>query len=213
MIQRLQTVWFSLKDLGYSMKLIGSADSIKLYPLLREFSSGSILPFRYLNMPSEYYNISEGKFESSSISSFTNFELKDLKNKNLSFDKFKDLELERINREGLQGFYKPDLLNLLSLINKYNLTAMTIDVGVLSNYKILIYDKEGNLIEGKNDEEEEFHCFRFEVFTEMKSIWSYFSKEGRKASGFYAEKLKDYLNQYMIIDVDGFMNKNLLVPK
>ena len=213
MIQRLKIAWLKYKSLGYSMKLIGSPDSSRCFTITNDVYIGSIIPLRNLNFPSEYYDIFTETMSTTAVNTVEYFRLKNLKLKDLSFEEFMLMNLVGINNEYLQGKYYNEILRIISLMNIYKIKAEASDIGIVTNYKVVVVDSMGNVVEGGNNGDNEFHCLRFEYARTFFPWISRFTGQGRSALRFAATKLQSVLFQYTIIDVDGFMNKNLIIPR
>ena len=162
MLQKIKKNWSKYKELGYSMKLIGDPNTIKMCRIYEESTTGSILPQRNCNFSSEHYDIIGKSFSSFSIN------LVRIKNRDrvgLKFEEFENLNLDKINKEYLQNDYFNQLTRLINLLVTHNVVAKVIDIGIKSNYKIIILDSDGNLVDGSDNNDEEFHTMRLEFIS------------------------------------------------
>lgn len=211
MVQKLRSSWEVYKSQGYLMKLIGSPDSTKCFNITRDIFIGALLPFRNLNLPKEYYNVQQEDYSTQQLNNYAKIQFKDQGFKNLSFSDFKNINLEEINKEKAQTEYLEKLLKIISLLNKFKIIIENVDIGFVTNYKILILDKLGNVIAGTDDESTEFHSFRLEYVLSQIPFFSGFTKAGIEATSFISTELKSVVGQYTIIDIDGLMDKNLII--
>lgn len=211
MITRFMNSWEPHHASGYHMSLIGNPESIKIASIAHHNYIGTFLPFRNLNLPTEYYTFIHKKFDDKFVSSFTRAEIRDIKYPKASFSEFEDLDLEKLNKEYSLSSHKEEILKLISHMRKFPLMAWITDVGILSNYKIIIKDSQGKIVYGNEDDKEEFHSMRFEYIRDFPSFTNLLTFEGARARKFFREKLGNYYKQFTIVDVDGFIDKNLII--
>ncbi|OMJ95805.1 hypothetical protein SteCoe_697 [Stentor coeruleus] len=211
LLARLANAWEPYNSAGYSMSLIGNPESIKITSIAHHNYIGTFFPFRNLNLPTEYYKFRNLNFDERFATSFTIAEIRDIKYPKASFSDFNHLDLEKINKEYSLSSHKEEILKLKTHMKKFPLLAWIIDIGILSNYKIIIKDLQGKVAYGNEDDKEEFHSMRLEYVREFPSIGSFFTSEGTKAKKFYMEKLGSHYKQYTIVDIDGFVDKNLII--
>lgn len=215
MVYRLKSVWDKYEKLGYSMKLVGSPDSIKCFYIAKDLYIGSLCPLRNLNYPSEYYDI-DSKRVSERLDDGLKAEiiqLKDFEYKMYEVEELESLDLHKINREFDKSEYADQVLCLIRLLSNFPLIVLNVDVGFVTDYKIVVLDSAGCVVGGSDDKSLEFHTFRFEKTIPNSIHWISITKKSRKIKEFLKKLLENYLHQYIIIDIDGFMDKNLIIPR
>ena len=191
------------------MKLIGDPNSIKTCIIAHEMFQGSILPHRNCNLPSEYYD-----FQQYSLSALTLnlIKIKQMNYKDLNFKEFENLDLDKINKQYLQSEHFDELKRLLNHLITYKIIVENLDVGIKSSYKIIVLDKDGNLVDGSDNSDEEFHTMRLElVYYKFPWFALPFIGDNLEGKKFMLKQLKNFYLQHTIVDFDGFMNKNLII--
>lgn len=208
-LYRIEEALRNLSENGFTMHLVGNLESVKIIEIKDTVYAGSILPQRNLNFPSEYYEISKiDKNKDDSI-----YFYKTLSNSKLSLDNYKDLDLDEINQSDCIYQYRHKMSEILAQMNHHPIMSLTTDYGISTNYKIIIKDKTGTTIAGNDSEEFEFHTIRIEEFSYKSNFLDYFVRGSSAAKRFFNQKLGNYLNQYTLIDIDGFMKGNLIIPQ
>ena len=197
----------NLKEKGFSLHLAGKAKVFEVSCIKKSDYLGSLLPLRNLNFPSEFYYISTGVEDGVEISVYTFKNLESPK----SLSSFQDLDLELINRSDDLEKYRERVSSLLTSMNNYFLFHSNFDIAINTDLKVVVKNDKGEIVAGKDDDEPEIHVMRIELceIGWPSTIFNYFKRSNRV---FFNEKLKNYMDQYTLVDIDGFMQKNLIIP-
>ena len=203
--QRVKDQLTRLKSEGFHAKLVGDAAKTEAVAMHVHYISGSLLPFRNLNLPVTEYNhfphtIRQTEFHQYLIKKFES--VKGVK-------KLIDLDLKELNKR--QGGEKElEIKRIQSGLKLLPLMITTVDVGIVSRHKLWISNSSGELLDGNSSSEvEEFHTLRLE-----KVIYRPFGLL-RWLPPFriyqqWLEKQLMELTQWTISDVDGYMGGNPL---
>lgn len=206
MIYRTNVALNNLKEKGFSLHLAGEGKVFEISCVKKTDYAGSLLPLRNLNFPSEFYDITKTVEED--VEAFY-YVFKSLENPK-DFSSFEDLDLELINKADDLEKYREKISSLLTLMNQYFLIFENFDIAINTDLKIVVKNEKGEIVAGKDDNEPEFHVLRIELCeVRSPSIFNFFKKSNWQ---FLNTKFKNFLNQYTIVDIDGFMNKNLIIP-
>ena len=210
LIFRTQSSLKALNENEFKLHLRGSLESAQIFNLNESFYKGSILPQRNLNFPSEYYFIEKNQIDSQES---CEYKFKSLVKSKVDFSQFKDLDLDQINQLDNLEKYKNSVSLILTGMNSNPIENNTYDYGIFTNFKVFVKDKKGNVVAGKDDSEFEFHTLRVESFSLESKFMDFNVPWGYDANKFFTEKLSNYLNQYTLTDIDGFMKGNLIIPQ
>ncbi|CAG9318635.1 unnamed protein product [Blepharisma stoltei] len=193
----------SFKGQGYTIKSIGDIEKSKTIYLGSTKYIGNLLPYRNLNLPKFNYKSRRSNipiFRRAVEYYYFGVYYKLLKwYKNPGYDgKIYSLDLKHLNTLDDISPFEDDLENLRNALDFKSITMYVLDVGFTSSFKLLVVDKDGNIVEGEeNPEKLEFHSFRLEKVINNKS-----RAEWMKSN------FKGILNEFIISDVDGLMDGN-----
>lgn len=210
LIFRARSSLKALNENEFKLYMKGSLKSAQIFNINESFYKGSILPQRNLNFPSEYYYIEKNKID---CQESCEYKFKSLVKQKIDFSEFKDLDLDQINQSDDLQPYRDQVTLILTGMNTNPIENNTYDYGIFTNFKVFAKDKSGNIVAGKDDDEFEFHTLRVESFGLESKFMDFSVPWGYDANKFYSEKLGNYLNQYTLTDIDGFMNGNLIIPQ
>lgn len=209
LLYRTREALKALEENGYKIVLRGSLDSFEIIDIKSTLYSGSILPQRNLNYPSEFYNITKVGLDSDDYI----YTFKTLLDSTVDWHKFKDLDLDSINESDNISEYKEAIAEILSGMNACPILNTTVDYGIFTNYKLIILDKQGKVIAGNDSDDSEFHTIRIEEFSYKDIFINFLFPKQKAGRAFFTEKLGNYMNQFTLVDVDGFMKGNLIIPQ
>jgi hypothetical protein len=98
------------------------------------------------------------------------------------------------------------------LLNKYPLSLIQIDIGVISKQKLAIIDKEGRHFDGTdNPDFKEFHVMRIENLVAPQNVMRKILYYSSGFQDWLNANFEHMINQWTIVDVDGYMDGNLLI--
>jgi len=211
-IRRLKFLDEKYQKLGYTYKLTGDIEDAQLFMLSPFIVAGSMLPYRNLNFPSEFYEISEVKtpikIEPQAMRYLLKTDIKPAK----SFREYKDLNLKELNKSENLAPYKNGIMSLQGLMNRQNLVYIIEDYGIYTSFKLNVYNPNGVLVDGWNSKtRKEYHLIRIE---NVSLVGGRFSRFLFWRTGYYSfmnKQLGDVLNQWTITDIDSFMIGNPLI--
>ncbi|CAG9328335.1 unnamed protein product [Blepharisma stoltei] len=207
--KKIKDSMISFKGQGYAIKSIGDIERSKTIYLGRTKYIGNLLPYRNLNLPKSNYKILQNSLpdfrKNREYYSFRFFSkhLQGYKDRGYD-DKMYSLDLKNLNKLDDISPFKEHLANLRMALKFRSIHMYVLDVGFTSSFKLLVVDKDGNIVEGdENPEKLEFHSFRLERV--MHNKW--FFKKSRRAE-WMKSNFKGIFNEFTISDVDGFMDGN-----
>ncbi|CAG9320273.1 unnamed protein product [Blepharisma stoltei] len=198
------------KDSGYTISSIGSAENPKVEVLDVNTYEGCLLPYRNLNLESSKYK-TQSYLDKEPYPSYHRYKLKtedSITDIIPEFYEFESLNLKEICTSGNAEIYKEQIDELRWYLDKCHIKIWVIDIGYISTFKLLVKNKEGDIVEGTNDENKlEFHSFRMEMSVYEEGLVNcMFDPQGRLKR--FLKANQGLLDQYTISDVDGFMNGN-----
>lgn len=189
-----------LKAEGYRTKLINKYEGIIEWNVYGYMRYEGLSPFAYQNFAYNYYEIEQ-------INTFfvpTRMEFK-LDKRILFEDKIgKDLVLYE-NPFDIRGLNK-ESRHLREMMDKFPISILTVDVGVLSRNKFWIIDlySQQSVVEGeKSGDEYEFHLLRFEKVA-PKDLERF--EKDLEYQRFMDINFKNEQYNWILSDVDQFMN-------
>mgnify|MGYP001048625684 FL=1 len=202
------------REQGYSFRSSGSIDETEAFLVKTQSIKGSVLPFRNLNFPLSYYEklslfpLQKEEFEFTDISFAPEEQVQDPPE---NFSEFLNTDFKHLNETGDYQAHYSTLKRLFTLLNKYRIDYIVMDVAISSTYKLQVY-KDDQLVEGSPDpSEKEFHCMRLECMEYMPSwVISLLNLTSQKKK-FLNNCFQGIAGQFTIVDVDGFMNGNPLI--
>ncbi|CAG9328781.1 unnamed protein product [Blepharisma stoltei] len=208
MLKKLKTSWEEYKKLGYKIMTTGSIDDAKVTVLDKTCTSGNFLPYRNLNFPkSEYeYTLIPGFKRRLPIHSYR-IEDRNIKRKYLN--DFLSLDFKKINQDENIEQYLLEIKEIFVAMGSFPIFIATYDIGILSSYKLYVVDQNNAVCGGSNDpNKKEFHSLRLDYMTLPSGyLWNMILKF-LKCDKFFSEKFTEWLRQYTIVDIDGFMDGN-----
>lgn len=194
----------------YHIKLVGDIEDCEVFLIYSMYVSGSILPYRNLNFPQEEYLVSS--MQSTGLTNNTHYVVKTDLDLPKSFRDLTDLDLKSLN-ESFNEFPKENILKLFTLMNVFPLLIEVLDIGILTSRKLRILDKANKLVAGNpSSTAREFHSIRIENVLSTRGwlpkllLW----KVGY--TQFMSSNFSSMLDQYTVVDLDGYLTGNLIIP-
>ena len=211
-IRRLKLLDEKYQQLGYTYKIVGDITDAQLFMLSPFIVLGSMLPYRNLNFPSEFYEITKIKtpikIETQTMRYLIKTDVKPAK----SFKEFKDLNLKELNQSENLAPYKERIMSLQALMNKQSLVYIIEDYGIYTSFKLNVYNPNGVLVDGWDSKSRmEYHLIRMENTNLMGGGFSRFLFWGSGYYPFMTKQLEEVLNQWTITDIDCFMHGNSII--
>ena len=213
-LRKLQTSLKELDSHGFKLKLSGDVKGTNIYSRSTTAYCGPILPFRNLMMPSSKLSIS--KIIKSPKYSIFFLSIPDREYSNIldyfDFDKFEDFNFEIANKQVNRDF-SDRIVDFHNVINLIVLKAENEEIIYKTNFKLLVFDNNGKLVSGNDDDVSEMHSGIFEKFS-MKALSKFFfKKKMMRDTDFYTRLMEGYLENYVLVDFDMFMGGNPPIPK
>ena len=214
----LKKIEKSLKELhsrGYKLNLSGDIDKTKIYEGSIMSFFGHILPFRNLKLESSQVSVIKKDITPLHRSIKCFFENPDLQLEeilNFDYENFGKLDLESKNKL-LDGDFNKKIEQLHSNFTFHVLKAEDKEVIFETHFKLLVVNSKGEVVSGNDNNKPEMHSGIFEMFELIEHKSFFFKEKNKRQFEFYNKLMAGYLNNYVLIDFDMFMDGNMPIPQ
>jgi hypothetical protein len=205
LLQRLKSVLSDLKKSGHHLHIVGSQTDTQGRVLEELFRAGCLLPYRNLNFQEEIYVHSKRNIRDIELK-FTS--LANQPDLTLRLKTLAKLNLKEMNQNLTHGKEK-ELKEMQARLGNVPLYLHTMDIGIVSRFKVAIKDANGKVIDGSKDDSLEFHSLRLEMLLPRHFGLLKWLPPVSAYCKWFMTQFEDQL-QWTIVDVDGFMGGNEL---
>ena len=202
-VKKMSENWANYREQGYRAEIVGTQEDLEIYLMDDDVFHGAVLPYRNLNLPyKEYFRFRPPTSMNASLFVYAG------PRKRLPFRELQELDLKKISYTEDMENYSEKIRALLVYLNRFNISIRAIDFGIYTSLKLNILDSTGKLVEGNPDPlAKEFHCLRAEMlfpppyWVDLLSFWRF--------GKFIKKQFPEIFEKFSIIDIDGYMDKNL----